>query len=290
MATVITHFYNEAKLLPFWLEHHLKLFKHGILIDRHSTDNSVEICRSLAPHWTVIKSDMKDFNAINNDLEVMSHEATVSGWKMALNVSEFLHFPHFAQRLLELEARGEMAIRTRGVVMVDTDPSKDLDPNTPLIQQKHYGFIEKEPCARLSKKSKTHIFSFMCGKLCECAFRERIIHRYPTGAYTPGRHNSSHVINEMPKDVFTLWYGYSPWINWNIEKKLSFSAHIPEEDKKLGLGVHHLRSRQQLEQDYSLNKMLAYNMLPILNGYRSPPSKISNYLRLKLALYKSPCD
>lgn len=285
MATVITHFHNEAKMLPFWLQHHLKLFDHGILIDHYSTDNSVEICRSLAPHWTIIKSDMKDFNALDNDFEVMSYEATVSGWKMALNVSEFLHFPRFAQRLLEAEAREEMAIRSRGVIMVDLEAGKDLDPSIPLIQQKHYGFIENESCC----VGRRRILSFTNGKQGPCAYRERIIHRYRTGAYTPGRHNSFHVINEMPRDVFTLWYGYSPWINWNIEKKLSFSAHISALDKKQGHGLQHLRSRQQLERDYDLNKMLSYDLLPILNGYSLPPSELSNFLRLRLALFKNQC-
>lgn len=284
MATIITHFYNEAKMLPFWLQHHLKLFDHGILIDRHSTDNSVEICRSLAPHWTIIKSDMNNLDALDNDFEVMSHEATVSGWKMTLNVSEFLHFPRFAERLLEAESRGEMAIRTRGVVMVDVEAGKDLDPSVPLIQQKHYGFIENEPCAGYSKR---RIFTFTHGKQYLAACRERIIHRHRTGAYTPGRHNSFHVINEMPRDAFTLWYGYSPWTNWSIERKLSFATHISAADKKEGRGLQHLRSRQELERDYDLNKMLAYDMLPILNGHRLPPGKFSNFLRLRLALLKT---
>lgn len=287
MATVITHFHNEAKMLPFWLQHHLKLFDHGILIDHYSTDNSVEICRSLAPHWTIIKSDLKDFNALDNDFEVMSYEATVSGWKMALNVSEFLHFPHFAQRLREAEAREEMAIRTRGVVMVDLEAGKDLDPSIPLIKQKHYGFIENEHCL---SRSERRILAFSYGKQCPCAYRERIIHRYRTGAYTPGRHNSFRVVNEMPSDVFTLWYGYSPWINWNIEKKLSFSSHISAMDKKQGFGLQHIRSHQQLEHDYKLNKILAYDMLPILDGRRLPPGKLANFLRLRWALFKNLCS
>lgn len=282
MATVITHFHNEAKMLPFWLQHHLELFDHGILIDHYSTDNSIEICRSLAPHWTIVKSDMKDFNAIDNDFEVMSHEATVSGWKMALNVSEFLHFPRFAQRLLEAEAQEEMAIRTRGVIMVDWEAGKDLDPGIPLVNQKHYGFIENERCV-----GKRRVFGFTHAQQCPCAYRERIIHRYRTGAYTPGRHSSFYVINEMPSDVFTLWYGYSPWINWHIEKKLSFSGHISAVDKKQGRGLQHLRSRKQLERDYSLNKMLTYDILPILNGCSSPPGELSNFLRLRLALYRN---
>ena len=47
--TVISHFYNEEYLLPWWLMHHTKIFDHGILINRGSTDRSVEICKLFAP-------------------------------------------------------------------------------------------------------------------------------------------------------------------------------------------------------------------------------------------------
>ncbi|MBJ3789276.1 glycosyltransferase family 2 protein, partial [Bacillus sp. OA1] len=43
--TIISHFYNEEYLLPWWLMHHTKIFDHGILINRGSTDRSVEICK-----------------------------------------------------------------------------------------------------------------------------------------------------------------------------------------------------------------------------------------------------
>src|SRR6516164_5807036 len=51
--TLISHFWNEEFLLPYWLRHHLPLFDHGVLIDYTSTDRSVEIIHELAPHWEV---------------------------------------------------------------------------------------------------------------------------------------------------------------------------------------------------------------------------------------------
>jgi hypothetical protein len=284
MTTLITHFYNESKLLPFWLQHHLEMFDHGILIDHHSTDDSVEICRKWAPHWTVVTSKLKKFDAIDTDFEVMSYEATVSGWKMVLNVTEFLHFPDFKKRLLEAQNRGVMTIRTRGLVMVDCEEGKEIDPSVPLIKQKHHGFIEKESRKRLFNSS---VLVFQNGKQTVRAFRERIIHRYLTGAYYPGRHKTFYKINEKPEDVFTLWYGYSPWVDWNIERKLAFSARIPEEDKKQGLGVQHLRSKEQLENDYLLNKELSYDLQPILEGHGLPPSKLSTFFKLRWVMFLS---
>ncbi|MEW9106591.1 glycosyltransferase family 2 protein, partial [Paenibacillus sp.] len=51
MRILISHFYNEEYLLPWWLKHHAPLFDHGILINRGSTDRSVDICKQLVPHW-----------------------------------------------------------------------------------------------------------------------------------------------------------------------------------------------------------------------------------------------
>ena len=34
MRVVVSHFFNEAYLLPWWLRHHRDVFDHGVLIDR----------------------------------------------------------------------------------------------------------------------------------------------------------------------------------------------------------------------------------------------------------------
>jgi len=90
MRTVITHFFNEEYLLPWWLKHHLKLFDHGILIDHGSTDNSADICRQLAPDWKLVKSRLTEFDAWLTDFEVMNFELQISGWKIVLNTTEFV--------------------------------------------------------------------------------------------------------------------------------------------------------------------------------------------------------
>ena len=52
--TVVTHFFNEEYLLPWWLEHHKKYFDHGVMIDYNSTDSSVEIIKKICPTWTIV--------------------------------------------------------------------------------------------------------------------------------------------------------------------------------------------------------------------------------------------
>lgn len=283
MSTVITHFYNEAKMLPFWLQHHTKMFDNGILIDHNSTDDSVEICRRFAPHWKVVKTKLSNFSAIDTDFEVMMHESSVTGWKMALNVTEFLHFPGFATKLQEAQERGVMAIRTRGICMVDKQEGEGIDPHLPLLEQKHHGFVE------MNRRLLFNIryLGFQNQAQVPLATRERIIHRYPTGAYHPGRHKTFHKIDEKPQGVFTLWYGYSPWVEWNIIRKMAICSRIPEIDKKQGRGLQHLRSKEKLQADYLLNKRLAYDILPFLEGKKALPNMPLSFLRVSWALLRN---
>lgn len=99
--TVISHFYNEEYLLPWWLKHHRAVFDHGIMIDYHSTDRSVEIIRELCPTWEIRthiprnddsadrSQDFLDSHWI--DQEVMFLERSIDGWRMTLNIPEFLY-------------------------------------------------------------------------------------------------------------------------------------------------------------------------------------------------------
>ena len=54
--------------------HHTKLFDHGILINRGSTDRSVEICKTFAPNWEIRNSKSFEFDAYLVDQEVMEIE------------------------------------------------------------------------------------------------------------------------------------------------------------------------------------------------------------------------
>ena len=42
-STIIAHFFNEEYLLPWWLNHHKKIFDYGILFD-YSSAHKVSDC------------------------------------------------------------------------------------------------------------------------------------------------------------------------------------------------------------------------------------------------------
>lgn len=80
--------------------HHKQVFDHGILINRGSTDRSVEMCRIFAPNWEVRNSRVPEFDAEQVDNEVMDIESEVTGWKMTLNTTEFLCYPNKTEFLI----------------------------------------------------------------------------------------------------------------------------------------------------------------------------------------------
>ncbi|MFT3731662.1 MAG: glycosyltransferase family 2 protein [Hyphomicrobium sp.] len=240
---VISHFFNESYLLPWWLRHHREIFDHGVLIDYHSTDNSIEICRELVPHWEVVTSENAKFAAFLCDFEVMKHEQRFPGaWKLALNTTEFFVAPGLAKMERVMEQHDLIGARLPGAIMVDTNPDNPPDPDKPLVEQKATGIWEDE-------------IDFQALAIPGLTFptRSRLYHRYDIGAYTPGRH-SSHLPRQCngSRDLGAIhWYGFSPWCNAFKTRKLQISTKRDNFDVKNGFGAQHQADIAELDGRWS---------------------------------------
>lgn len=217
---------DEEYLLPYWLEHHLRVFDHGIIIDYNSTDRSLEIVKSMAPTWEVVKSDVDHFGAADADRQVMEIEKRVEGWKIALNITEFLVHPD----LKGLVDRANTSLTCKGVYLVDPEQlvGVALDERKPLLYQRTYGMYESEG-------------------LVEGAIpaRGRLLHSSPCGHYTLGRHTSPlPSINEP--DLLCVWAGFAPLTEEFIKRKLQIRGMIPEEQIRNGGGIAHASSEHEL--------------------------------------------
>jgi len=236
VRAVVSHFFNEEYLLPWWLRHHTALFDFGVMIDHGSTDRSVEVVRELAPHWRLVKSQLYEFDAYRTDLEVMHYEQELPPgcWKIALTTTEFL-MPAIPLNTLEsvLEQKGLRGCSTTGINLVDTEPSIEPTYDQSLPIQKHTGFFE-DP-----EKSPAKM-----------RYLSRFYHRNSVGMYHPGRHRSfdSHasiVTSELP----LFKYAASPWSEAGIARKLQIASRVPQADVERGMGAEHRRTKEQL-QDY----------------------------------------
>jgi hypothetical protein len=240
---VISHFFNEAYLLPWWLRHHREIFDHGVLIDYHSSDASVEICRELVPHWEIVTSENATFAALLCDFEVMKHEQRFpDAWKLALNTTEFFAAPGLAKMERLMTQHDLVGARIPGAVMVDTDPDNPPDPGQPLVTQKANGIWEDEID-----------FQSLAIPGLTFATRSRLYHRYAIGAYTPGRHGS-HLPRQCngSRDLGSIrWYGFSPWSNAFKSRKLQISTKRDSFDVKNGFGAQHQADIAELDGRWS---------------------------------------
>lgn len=231
--TVISHFYNEEYLLPWWLEHHRRMFDHGIMIDYRSTDESRRIIETYVPDWQILDSRNDEFSAVECDKEVMSIEQSLIGWKIALNTTEFLCCADLDAFLQRAEQRGQTSFQSQGVIMADPLDQVLPDPvrSISLVAQRHFGFFERDS-----------VLNFL-GFPSRC----RLLHRRHHGAYRPGRHQTDQVDVVVEDELLVLWFGFSPWNEQTISRKLGIKTRIPELDRRMGLGYHHLVDFQQLE-------------------------------------------
>lgn len=240
---VISHFFNEAYMLPWWLRHHREIFDHGVLIDYHSTDASVEICRELVPHWEVVTSENATFAALLCDFEVMKHEQRFpDAWKLALNTTEFFVAPGLAKMERVMLQHDLVGARLPGAVMVDSDPENPPNPAESLVTQKTTGIWEDE-------------FDFKGLAIPGLTFptRGRLYHRYAIGAYTPGRH-SSHLPRQCngSRDMGSIrWYGFSPWSDQFKARKLQIGTKRDSFDVKNGFGAQHQADIAELDSRWS---------------------------------------
>jgi|688.fasta_scaffold511160_1 hypothetical protein len=233
--TVLCHFYNEEFLLPFWLKHHRKMFDHGIMIDYNSNDNSVSIIKEICPNWKILSSRNQFFDARQVDLEIIDLEKNLDGWRIALNVTEFL-----VGEMEKLEFINDDIYIPSLIMVCDEDLENKLpDPDFPLCLQHTKGIFpqdetyERFRLRRMSRESKS---------------------------YPIGRH---FLFSEHKSDpeFLILWYKYAPFTKQMIKRALQIQHRMPETDKKLGFGYNHLISSQKYIQNFKKYQMESLNML-----------------------------
>lgn len=220
LKTIFSHFYNEEYLLPWWLEHHKKIFDHGVLINYSSTDNSVDIIKKICPTWEIVSSRFTEFEAEKIEIEVIELEKKYPGWKMCLNTTEFLHGD-----MSYLDERSNSEYIVPCFIMVDNNVEVLPTYDRSLIEQKYYGIHFR---SNIRRPRKIHNKSY---------------EEYPVGRHYPfGSDNNN--------DLFVMWYGYSPFNDFQIKRKLQIQNKMSASDKARGYGVEHIVTKEKLVEQY----------------------------------------
>ncbi len=211
MKTIITHFYNEEYLLPWWLEHHKKYFDFGILIDHHSTDRSVEICKQICPNWQVVTSMHSHFDAADCDYEIMFYERQLPSWRIALTTTEFL-LGDLNTLMHNEEGRHQWIIP--GFRFTAWNLNGTLDESKLLWDQINTGISYFEnPMAH------------------QC----RSLHNFNDIHYETGRHFLPH----NTTDAYIFHYAHCIIGEPMLNRRLQIQHRVSSNDKINGLGSHH---------------------------------------------------
>ena len=266
MRTVICHFYNEEYLLPWWLKHHRCIFDHGIMINHGSTDRSVEIIRDLTPTWQLVNSTLTHFDALLTDFEVMQYERHVSGWKIALNVTEFLMvskpLPLIEKKITEMELKGFSLF---GMIMVDATPNTSYDKDIPLPLQCVHG-IDDNDVQGIDEREKIG--------LQEQIYRNRFYHCDSDGQYMPGRHQSYHPHSHFRlREGMIFYFANAPWNAEMKSRKLQIRSKINTNEIYQNWGLKHLHSLEFYQEEFL--KLHAHSMDLRTHAYAGPAIKAS---------------
>lgn len=262
---LISHFYNEEYLLPFWLEHHKKIFTYGVLVNNFSDDNSIKLIKNITPDWKIINGPTEYFNSTIMEEFIMEIEVSYNMPKIVLNTTEFLIINNKVKFNNYLKQE-KFATFIDTVMMVDTEP-KNTDIKN-LLKEKDSGIWHKElNIYKLNKKFKFDKNS-----------RSRLLHNYPNGQYLPGRHITliKNTTKLSPKIAHINWYNFSPWNDKYIERKLNVKNKISEHDKEKNHGHQHFKTKIELENTYNYLKPKARQIK--LYGVKNYSKKFLIYL------------
>jgi hypothetical protein len=215
--TAIVHIYNEEYLLPFWIEHHMRIFSHVVFIDYHSTDQSLEIIRRMAPAWEIRTTRTPQWDAKSDDDEVMDIERSISGFKIALNITDFF-LP--GSSIEDLFGGGD--VQRLHVFTVCSSNETDNEPSS--IRELLRGVERAQPELR----------------------GHRYLHSREDGNYTLGRHDTRHPATWSKASI--VWLGFYPWTERTIQRKLQIRQKLSQCDINIGAGLQHLWSKAEMEE------------------------------------------
>jgi len=211
MKTVVCHFYNEEFLLPWWLKHHKEIFDHGIMINYASTDSSCQLIKEICPTWEIRQSRNKFFDARLVDEEVMDIESELTGWRIALNATEFLYgnTEHLTdnstptQYFLTNYVFVDMEDETKGPIK--------LDHNIPLHEQRYWGYYDNNNVGMRKFAGSTVRLN-------------RSIHNYPVKYPDWGRHwpYTKHSF----EDLVIFYYGWADASRIGLTRKAQIKSKI----------------------------------------------------------------
>lgn len=220
---MVTHFFNEELLLPYFIRHHAGVFDEVILIDSGSNDQSRQIIDKQAPSsWRVVESGNPDvFDAWKMDEEVMREEGVLAtSWRMTLTTTEFVVHPDLRSELRTIEASNGTTLNAMQF------PALKMVGDDTLALKRFPNLVEQR--SQVLREDWVNAYS-------------RFVHQLPKdakGYYSVGRHSMPGVPYVLSKQGYIAKWMYTPWPE-SISRKMQIGPRIPEQHLAQNAGIQH---------------------------------------------------
>ena len=234
---LVSHFYNEALLLPFWIRHHAPMFDYAVLIDYNSTDDSREIIqRQAPPTWRIVPSIDPGYDATMVDKQVMNYELEhPNDWHLALTTTEFVVHSDLRRMLSTLDP-------PEGQSRVLQFPAMHMIGNDTRPFQYFGSLLEQRSVYMRSDAARS--FKTMYSRFIHTGLRSG-----SAPYYKVGRH-AIHKPSRFVPHGFIAKYMFTPWPEI-IARKVQIGARVSQLDRIKHRGHQHVRWANQslLEAD-----------------------------------------
>jgi hypothetical protein len=153
--------------------------------------------------------------------------------------------------------------------MIDTELQKftEPDPNVSLITQRTFGMpMDYSEDTVYNAYAGSRDFQSIEDNVMYDNRKMRSMHNFSlnyfdTSVWRAGRH----YWGTPCEDFRILWYGYSPFTENLIQRKLAIQTQIPETDKAVGNGGQHLLNRDMAISRYEWHRQFAVELKSIIN-------------------------
>jgi hypothetical protein len=241
-VTVLTNIYNEEYMLPCWLEYHKNIFDHGIVIDWDSTDRSCEIIKRICPRWEIRRTNnlvngIPHWETIAADKEIMEIEKTVSGYKIFLNVTEWLITNKPIKQILDFNSKNKC------YPLHVLTPIRAIENYTPPDAKHFIACFRGKLIPVIQKRFFRYIFNRSCG--------EYKVGRHFTNVPTDLDSIDWKNYKPLHNGMYIVWCGFFPYTNEMWNRKLSVKNYM-NKDFELSRGTcfQHFWEIEEMKQDY----------------------------------------
>jgi hypothetical protein len=186
------------------------------MIDYHSTDRSREIIKEICPTWEIRTTKNDFFDSALIDREVETIEKEISGWRICLNVTEFLYgnYSHLAN------ISKDTWYFIGSYVFVDMLDNQPIDNNQPLHTQRTWGYKDLSNGRTLSEGDRPR----------------RSLHNYLISyPVHGGRHYDEPASFD---DLYIFYYGYAVLNENGIKRKTQIQGKMSSTEQKKLVASH----------------------------------------------------